>query len=120
MIRKRLSGFPKRSCSTISGRHGSQNLSKPVAVAMRLGNLLDLPQHPDKSDPEPDDDAEKHESQSRRSERGQHGLLEMQGAYHRLMRIRPAPMQQTPGPSRSSRHPTADLIRNYSLAHLNG
>jgi hypothetical protein len=41
-------------------------LSEAIAVAMRLGHLLDLPQHPHKASAEADDGAQKQQRQARR------------------------------------------------------
>jgi hypothetical protein len=47
-------------------------LSDAVAVTLRFGDLLDLPEHPDKGYAQADDDTQKHQRQARGCEHGEH------------------------------------------------
>jgi hypothetical protein len=47
-------------------------LSDAVTASMRFGDLLDLPEHPDKGNAEADDDAQKHQRQARSGEHDEH------------------------------------------------
>jgi hypothetical protein len=69
-------------CALIRGRSRADNppraviigelLSDAAAVTMRFGDLLDLPEHPDKGNAEADDDAQKHQRQAGGCEHGEH------------------------------------------------
>jgi hypothetical protein len=48
------------------------SLSEAIAVAMRFGHLLDFPEHPNKSRPQADDDAQKKQRQARCCEHVDH------------------------------------------------
>jgi hypothetical protein len=48
------------------------DLSEAIAVTMRFGHLLDLPEHPHKGYAQADDDAQEQQRQGRGCEHGEH------------------------------------------------
>jgi hypothetical protein len=71
--------------------------SDAVAVTVRLGDLLEFPEHPDKGNAEADDDAQKHQGQARSCEHGEHPKNDASGVPKNVNK-KAASVQNTPKP----------------------
>jgi hypothetical protein len=54
-------------------------LSEPIAVALWLGHLLDLPEHPDEGGAQTDNDAQEKQRQTWGCEHGEHSTSKASG-----------------------------------------